>query len=170
MAFLDKLNDFAKNVGDKAGDAIETSKLNSRINAEKYAIDGVLRKIGEYYYEKYSAGDSLTDEAAALCAEIDGHNTIIAETTVEIERIKGAAPVAPVAPEASEASEAPAAPATPAVGGAVFCTGCGKQNPPETRFCADCGANLNVGERTCTCGAKLAAGVKFCGQCGAKFE
>lgn len=27
MAFFDKLNDFAKNIGDKTSDAIETTKL-----------------------------------------------------------------------------------------------------------------------------------------------
>ena len=31
MALFDKLSDFAKNIGDKTTDAIETGKLNSKI-------------------------------------------------------------------------------------------------------------------------------------------
>jgi len=37
MAFFDKLNQVAKNIGDKTNDAIETTKLSSKINAEKSA-------------------------------------------------------------------------------------------------------------------------------------
>jgi hypothetical protein len=32
MAFLDKLGEMAHNIGDKTTDAIETTKLNSKIN------------------------------------------------------------------------------------------------------------------------------------------
>ena len=38
MAFLDKLGDIARNIGDKTTDAIETTKLNSKINGERAAI------------------------------------------------------------------------------------------------------------------------------------
>ena len=46
MAFFDKLNQMAKNIGDKTSDAIETSKLNSKINAETTAAGEDLKKIG----------------------------------------------------------------------------------------------------------------------------
>ena len=50
MAFFDKLNDFAKNISDKTTDAIETGKLQSKINNEKNLAGEELKKIGEFYY------------------------------------------------------------------------------------------------------------------------
>jgi class 3 adenylate cyclase/tetratricopeptide (TPR) repeat protein len=44
------------------------------------------------------------------------------------------------------------------------CLRCQHENPPESRFCFECGARLAP---TCSsCGAELPAGVKFCNQCG----
>jgi len=131
MAILDKLGGMAKSIGDKANVALETQKLNSRINSEKSAIDGVYRKIGEYYYQQYKSGTKLPEEAAALCAEIDGHNKAIDEAKAEIERLKAK----------SEAEAAPAPAQTPAaVEGA--CPSCGTTNAPGTKFCRECGAKL----------------------------
>ena len=59
MAFLDKLNEVtkkvgdktmevAKKVGDKAEDAIETGKLSAKISAERFAVQDDLKKIGEH--------------------------------------------------------------------------------------------------------------------------
>lgn len=44
MAFFDKLGDLAKNIGDKTSDAIETNKLNSKINTENAAAGEELKK------------------------------------------------------------------------------------------------------------------------------
>jgi membrane protease subunit (stomatin/prohibitin family) len=159
MAFFDKLNDFAKTVGDKAGEAIETTKLNSKINAEKSAIEVVLKKIGEYYYQKYQSGESLPEETAALCGEIDGHNAAINEAKAEIERIKAE----------NAAANTPAPSSAPAAVGGIVCPACGKDNAPGTKFCQECGGKLEAA-RVCSCGAEVAPGVRFCGECGAKFE
>ncbi len=44
------------------------------------------------------------------------------------------------------------------------CLGCQHENPPQSRFCFECGARLAP---TCSsCGTELPAGVKFCNQCG----
>src|SRR5712691_10748069 len=44
------------------------------------------------------------------------------------------------------------------------CPRCQHENPPQSRFCFECGARLAP---TCSsCGAELPAGVKFCNQCG----
>ena len=48
MALFDKLNQVAKNIGDKTSDAIETTKLGNKINAEKAAAAEDLKKIGEH--------------------------------------------------------------------------------------------------------------------------
>jgi len=44
------------------------------------------------------------------------------------------------------------------------CLRCQHENPPQSRFCFECGAGLAP---TCSsCGAELPVGVKFCNQCG----
>mgnify|MGYP000483433782 CR=1 FL=1 len=55
----------------------------------------------------------------------------------------------------------PQGPAPPA----VVCPQCGAENPPGTRFCAQCGAPL-AGARCASCKAEIPAGAKFCPQCG----
>ncbi|MCL1974869.1 MAG: zinc ribbon domain-containing protein [Firmicutes bacterium] len=160
MAFFEKLNDIAKNIGDKASETIETTKLNSKISSAKTAIDGIYKKIGEHYYLQYKEGSNLSEEAMGFCAEIDTHNEAINEAKMEIERIKAdnasAAPVqaAPIAQADSE----------------IICSACGKENLPGTKFCMECGEKLAAPEkRICSCGAQIPPGVKFCGECGAKF-
>jgi len=158
VALFDSISSFTKNIGDKVGAAVETQKLNSKINAEKNAIDGVCRKIGEYYYQQYKSGTELPEEVAALCAVIDGHNSAIDEAKAEIERVKAK-------------SEAEAA-----VGVGV-CSSCGKTNPAGTKFCQECGAKLPeetapaAVEGVCpSCGKTNPAGTKFCQECGTKLN
>jgi len=169
MAILDKLSGMAKNIGDKANAALETQKLNSKINSEKSAINGVYMKIGEYYYQQYKSGGKLTDEAAAFCAEIDGHNKTIDETKAEVERIKAK-------------SEAETAPAQTSAAGGIACPSCGKTNAPGTKFCQECGAKLDAEtapapaqetaeEGVCpSCGKANEPGTKFCQECGTKLN
>ena len=88
MAFLDKLGGMARNVGDKASDALETGKLGGKVKAGEKAIAEAMQKLGAYYYGLHQAGEALAEEAAALCAEIDGHNEAIAQAKADIERIK----------------------------------------------------------------------------------
>ncbi|MCL2300580.1 MAG: hypothetical protein FWC27_10605 [Firmicutes bacterium] len=90
MAFLDKLGSAARNVGDKAGNALEIGKLKGKAKDEEKAIAECIRKIGEYYYGLHKAGEGLAEEAAALCAQIDGHNAAIEEAQADIEKIKAA--------------------------------------------------------------------------------
>ena len=75
MAFFDKLNDLAKSVKDAANDAVETTRIKSRISSEKRAVDEACRKIGEYYYAK-RAGDMgpVDDDILEYCIEIDEHS------------------------------------------------------------------------------------------------
>ncbi|MDR1117565.1 MAG: zinc ribbon domain-containing protein [Oscillospiraceae bacterium] len=159
MAFLDKLGDLAKNLGDKTQDAIETTKLNSKINGEKNAAAECMRKIGEYYYGRYKEDGQADPELAELYAAIDGHNQTIADAQGEIDRIKSE----------SAAQSAAAQPA--AAPGGASCTACGKVNPAGTKFCSDCGAKIEApAAPVCPgCGAQLAPGVKFCAECGYKL-
>ena len=161
MNLFGKIGDLARNIGDKATEAIETTKLNSKINAEKNEIAECLRGIGAIYYGKHQAGEATDGEIAELLSSIDGHNKIIEETQAEIARIQ-------------EESAALAASAE-GDGGAqsVKCAACGEENPIGTKFCAECGEKLEppAAEKPCpSCGAQVSAAGKFCGACGYRFE
>jgi class 3 adenylate cyclase len=53
-------------------------------------------------------------------------------------------------------------------GEAIRCSSCGYENPPEGRFCGECGAKLT---RACPeCGRESPAGQRFCGGCGQQLR
>ncbi len=53
----------------------------------------------------------------------------------------------------------------------VACPGCGKQNNPVAKFCADCGGKMEMAKVPCVkCGAQLREGAKFCSDCGSSQE
>lgn len=53
----------------------------------------------------------------------------------------------------------------------VACPSCGKQNQPTAKFCADCGAKMEIAQVPCVkCGANLREGAKFCSECGSTQE
>ena len=162
MALFNKLSDFAKNIGDKTTDAIETSKLNSRINTEKNLAAEELKKIGEFYYNRWAETGETAPEVLELCQTAKAHYDAAAEAQAEIDRIRAE----------NEAAKAAAAPAAPA---GLACTACGTANNPGTKFCCNCGNKLEVPAppepKTCpNCGAVIADGMKFCGECGTKTE
>ena len=162
MAFFDKLNQVAKNIGDKTSDAIETTKLNGKIASERLAANEELLKIGRHYYDLYLAGQA---EEAILeyCQAAKAHLDTADQLQAEVDRIKagGAAPAA-----------AAAAPA-----GGVTCPGCGAALPAGTKFCNNCGSKVEAAPAAqpqnvfCPgCGAQLPAGTKFCNSCGQRIE
>lgn len=99
MAFLDKLNEVAKKVGDKtsevarmvgdkAEDAIETGKLTAKITAEKHAVQDDLKKIGEYYYSRFAAGEEIAPEVLGYCNSAKAHYDAIAAAQEEMKKLK----------------------------------------------------------------------------------
>ncbi len=99
MAFLDKLQEVAKTVGektsetmkvvgDKTNDAVETTKRKAKISQEKSAILDVKKQIGELVWNKYSEGEQMPEDIEALCVSIKEHQAVIDETEKEIENIK----------------------------------------------------------------------------------
>ena len=61
----------------------------------------------------------------------------------------------------------PTASTLPAAAAARPCPSCRASNPPEVRFCGNCGQPLLPAKRSCSrCGQEAAPGVKFCGSCG----
>ena len=159
----EKTVDTARNIGDKTSEAIETTKLNSKINSEKTAIAECMRQIGAIYYQKYLAGEPVDNAAAEFFAAADGHNRNIADAQAEINKIKG-----------GSTAQAQTASAPTAEG--IACTSCGKANPAGTKFCAECGSKIEAPapaaeENACPgCSAQVAANARFCGNCGYKFE
>ena len=99
MAFLDKLNEVtkkvgdktievAKKVGDKAEDAIETGKLSAKISAERFAVQDDLKKIGEYYYTRFVAGEEVAPEVLGYCNSAKAHYDTIAAAQAEMRQLK----------------------------------------------------------------------------------
>ena len=168
MAFFDKLNDLAKSIEDittstieKGKNAIEITKLNSKINAERSSIADNMKQIGEHYYEKYAEGEPADPAIAELLANIDRHSTAIRETEEQIRQLR----------EEDKAAETPTAPA-PAPSDGIICPSCGKENAVNTKFCGECGSKLEAKPqpKSCpSCGTTVPDGVKFCNDCGAKI-
>ncbi len=131
MALFDKLNQMAKNIGDKAGDAVEITKLTSDIALENNSLNGDLKKIGEFYYNLFAVGGEVAPEVVEWCNSAKVRYENIAAKQAEIEKIK----------EENETEKQPQAPVTAPVSApeTVKCPSCGTENAPGTKFCAECG-------------------------------
>ena len=169
MAFFDKLSDFAKNIGDKTTDAIETGKLQSKINSEKSLAGEELKKIGEFYYNAWLNGGEIAPEILEVCTAAKAHYDAADEAQAEIDRIRAENEAAKAAAAAPAAPEVPAAPA------GIVCTACGAENAPGTKFCCNCGNKLEIPAppepKICpNCGATVADGMRFCGECGGALQ
>lgn len=129
MAFFDKLNDLANNIGDKANEALEITKMNSKINSERAAMAEELRKLGEYYYGKYAEGEQLDEQTTEICQNITLHEKVIQETQAEINRVKNPVCGASNTSYSSQKS-------------GKFCTSCGTSIAEGMKFCQGCGAKV----------------------------
>jgi len=179
MPFLNKLSGIAKNLGDKASEALEVNKLNSKINAERNAAAEDMRKIGEFFYARHEAGEACDPGVAELLAAIDEHNNAVRETQAEITRIQTESAQNQAARAAQQENARAAAPTLaqdPVMAAAtVACPSCGAQLSADAKFCRECGARIEapveITENVCPeCGAAVPEGGKFCGSCGAKTE
>ncbi len=178
MAFLDKFNEFAKNVGDKTtefaknvGDKttefaktvgektnnlLEINRLNAKITSEMDNISEFQRRIGAIYWSKFQAGEVLDAEVMELCASIRSCEEAIEAARAELE----------VKEEAECPIDADVITKT-----GTFCPICSAENLPDAKFCKECGSKLEVAKSlTCSvCGAANPANSKFCSSCGAPF-
>ena len=177
MAFFDKLSDFAKNIGDKTTDAIETGKLTAKISSEKNLAGEELKKIGEFYYSIWLERGEIAPEALDFCTAAKAHYDAAGEAQAEIDRIHAENEAARASAPAASAGAVCAScgtqlPEQTAAESAV-CPGCGHRNDVGTKFCAGCGAKLpELGpaeKPVCEgCGEEFPEGVKFCPSCGTK--
>ena len=99
MGFFDQLGDVAKNLGaaagdlakqvsDKTNDALEISKLNSKISAERVEIEKEKKKISDALIEKFAKGEEVPEEIKGFCEAIKEHFLNIDKLNEEIEKVK----------------------------------------------------------------------------------
>ena len=99
MGFFDQLSgaaknlgavagDLAKQVGEKANDALEITKLNAKISAEKVEIEKEMKKISEALFEKFSKGEEVPEEIREFCDNIKTRYANIDAIKEEIEKVK----------------------------------------------------------------------------------
>lgn len=121
MALFDKIGSVTKGMADKAGDMLEITKRNSKINEEKGKIAALKMKVGDYYWEQFQAGAQIDEQAAALCANIKEALAAIESLELEIQQIKGSAQQPAAAPVE------------------LACANCGTAIPAGKKFCPECG-------------------------------
>lgn len=132
--FFDKFNAVAKDLGEKAGDALETGKINVKLMSEKDALGKTFQELGKVYYEYYRSGGEVLPEADQLCKKADEHNRTILSMQNQAEAIKNGQPV-----QAEDNEEKPS-----------------QTDPENGKFCPNCGAAVEEGVKFCpNCGNQL---------------
>ncbi len=109
MAFLDKLQDAMKTVGDTASETVESAKLRSKINSEKKDIEENFMKIGQIYYGQVKAGaQETTDEGIrSLIYLIDEHNRTVDALEKQLGALKPDTPASNIPAETAVPTETP---------------------------------------------------------------
>ncbi|MBR5508791.1 MAG: hypothetical protein IKV59_01915 [Lachnospiraceae bacterium] len=79
MAFLDKVNAFAKAAGDKTTQVVEDTRLKAQILNDEKSIKELQAKIGAYYYNKFAAGEPVDEAVTQFCTAISVHKANINE-------------------------------------------------------------------------------------------
>lgn len=109
-----RIGETAEIVGNKANEAMEVQKLKSQIRALERGNESDFEDLGRMVYEKFRNGESLDEEAAALCEAIQSREESITEYTEQIADVKGD----------------------------VKCEVCGKSVAKEMAYCPYCGEKV----------------------------
>jgi len=124
MDFMEKVNDLVKKAGDKANELVEVGKLNLKVSTENSEVEALQKKIGEICFGKYRSGDELDPEIENLCAQIEKHKRIIAETQRTLHKMKAASGD------------------TVDMASMGYCPYCGAELVKDAAFCAGCGQKI----------------------------
>lgn len=124
MDLMDKVNEIARMVGDKANELVEVGKLNLKMNQENAAVESLQKQIGEIAFGKFRSGDELDPEIEDLCIKIEKHKRTMAETQRELNRKKASADD----------------PIDMAAMG--YCPYCGASLAKNAAFCSQCGQKV----------------------------
>lgn len=128
MSIMEKVNAMAKNVSEKATDAMETTRLNTKISEENKKIFDLHKVIGGVIWNKFEMGEEVPYEVKEFCERIKESQEIIEESTMEIQKIKE-----DQGDEVEKSQvEVPK----------ILCPACGLENNEGTKFCGECGAKL----------------------------
>lgn len=79
MAFLDKVNAFAKAAADKTNEVVEDTRLKTQIMNDEKSIKELQAKIGAYYYSKFASGEAVDEAVTQFCTAISVHKANIEE-------------------------------------------------------------------------------------------
>ncbi len=166
MAFFNKLNDLAKNIGDRTSDALETGKLTAKIHSERKAAEEDIKKIGEHYYQFFMAGGEVPAELTEIFQSAKAHYETADAAQQEIDSIKAEneaektaareareaakeeapipvpVPVSEPISETTPAEDPTEESAAESIAKKRFCSNCGTPASEGTRFCAECGTKL----------------------------
>lgn len=109
--FGDKACNFAKNVADRANDAVEIQKIKAKIRECKHDIDDLYNSIGRAVYNRYKEDIAVDAEFLHVCGSIDEKYDEISDLNDKIDTIKGCI--------RCSSCQAPLSP------GSVYCSKCG---------------------------------------------
>lgn len=127
MAFLDKVTQIAKTVGEKTGDAVETGRISLKIAQEEGRMKDAKLRLGELMFQAVKDGAELSAEAMAVCREILAMEENIAALEAEKDAVN--------APQEAAAPESTAPEAEPE----KTCPACRTAVPADAKFCGNCG-------------------------------
>ena len=125
MDIMNKVNELAQAVGDKANELVEYGRLNAQILSENNEIDAIKKQIGDACFGKYRAGDTLDPELEDLCRKIERHKKSIAEKQRQLRQMKGDT-------EGAKQRQAENS----------FCPYCGGELVEDAAFCPRCGRKV----------------------------
>lgn len=82
------LKDFMNTVKNEAGEAVEITKLKTKISKEKANIKSNYEKIGEIVFKRYADTECDDAQLAEFVAGIKASKEMITNYTAEIDRVK----------------------------------------------------------------------------------
>ncbi len=90
MGLFDNIQGAVKNAGDRAGDAIEMTKLKSRVSSEKKEVQIEMSKIGKIFYDRIKNGEiEPDDDLNNIIERIDAHKATIDELQESLSALAG---------------------------------------------------------------------------------
>lgn len=124
MEIMDKVNEIAHKVTDKAGEVVEMGKLTAKIHSEADEVSKLKKQIGEICFGKFRSGDELDPEIEQLCVKIEKYKRSIAENQKKLNRMKNSG-----RQTADSAADG-------------FCPFCGEKLNKVGNFCPNCGKEV----------------------------
>ena len=192
MAFFDKVNKMAKNLGEMAEGAMENGKLNMKIMEEKAGMAEAYAQLGEVVYNQYKSGVDQSARIMELINKIDGHQAAINAAQAPAPQPAPVQPAPAYAPPVQQAAAEEPVPVMDPVPEAPVEVVC-EEEPVAEVICEEAAPEAEVqaepapveasapepapvpepapappaGPKFCGgCGSRLDVGARFCGNCG----